>query len=217
MSERGFLEIGMSTEDARSRGRELGRLAVKTAGEGAGAAFELGVYAAQLEARILELQLQVGLDHLTGTKSRRALEATLEVELSRTRRAQTPTAILMVDVDHFKKINDEHGHGAGDAVLRAVGEALLEARRPTDSVGRVGGEEFALVLSNADELQALACAERARKAIEDLEVSGLSVTASIGVHVARGREEDVRSTFAAADEALYRAKRGGRNRVAVSC
>jgi len=214
MSER---TIERAAKDFRARARELAAAALSRT-NGVTAALEVAEYAAQLEARVLELQLAVGVDHLTRVKSRAAIEAFLDLELQRTARTAAPTSVLVVDVDHFKRVNDERGHAAGDEVLRAIGAALNSSRRATDAVGRVGGEEFVLVLSNSDELQAYHAAERIRQSIEALEfpgLPGLEVTASVGLAIARGATD--REAFVArADVALYHAKSGGRNRVHVA-
>jgi len=204
--------IDKAAADFAARGLELYRAATARAQDGR---LELAEYAAQLEARVLELQAAVGVDHLTRIRSRANLEAFLGVELSRTRRTLNPTALVALDLDHFKGVNDSLGHAVGDDVLRAVGAVLARETRPTDAAGRIGGEEFLVVLSGADELSAYAAAERIREAIAALEFPSapeLKVTASLGVHVERGADADAARAELKADSALYASKRGGRNR-----
>ena len=156
-------------------------------------------------------------DALTGWHNRRYLQSRLQEELARCRRERTPLTCLMIDVDHFKKINDTHGHLAGDAVLKGVVATVRERLRPGDVLCRTGGEEFALILPNTPEPASRHIAETARAAIEACEYSfdgtRILVTLSLGVALLSGA--DVPETFhQRADEALYAAKRGGRNRVA---
>lgn len=159
------------------------------------------------------------LDPLTGAHSRQTMMAELEREAVRARRTGAPLCLAMVDLDHFKRVNDTYGHGAGDRVLAATAARLLAHMRPYDTVFRYGGEEFLLCLPNADLTTAEAVCQRLRHAIGEapVEVEGsgsISITASFGVaYLASG---PVKNTVAAADQALYAAKRGGRNRVEVS-
>jgi diguanylate cyclase (GGDEF)-like protein len=126
----------------------------------------------------------------------------------------------MIDLDHFKKLNDRHGHAYGDRVLRAVGERISNAIRADDTPARYGGEEFAVLLRRADPKQAVEVAERIREQIgamsgEELGVNE-RVTVSIGVAVADSHITDPTSLLEAADAALYQAKRDGRNRVVLA-
>jgi diguanylate cyclase (GGDEF)-like protein len=125
----------------------------------------------------------------------------------------------MLDIDHFKKINDEHGHAAGDAILRQLAEILRHASRAEDMVFRYGGEEFAAILTNAPLKIALQIAERIRTQVEassfQWEGRKIPVTLSIGVAVAGGKDADGEALIRAADAALYQAKQSGRNRVAA--
>jgi len=151
-------------------------------------------------------------DGLTGVPNRRALETALHVEAERMKRTGTPFCVALLDIDHFKRVNDEHGHGAGDEVLRAVGGTLAAQARVTDTVGRWGGEEFLAVL-NGTLAGAQVFGERTRAAIEKVRCPPVErVTISIGLaEVQPG--ESVLEAMSRADKRLYEAKAGGRNRV----
>ena len=167
---------------------------------------------------LCELSLK---DPLTGLGNRRHFLSVLERTIDGVARSGDPSLLLMVDVDHFKRVNDTHGHQAGDMVLRAIGKAMAACVRPLDSVARYGGEEFAVVLPNCHTSFGATVAERIRATVEALVIpisSSLSiqVTASVGGAYA---PEWVRSTTALwterADLQLYRAKSEGRNRVCL--
>jgi two-component system cell cycle response regulator len=160
-------------------------------------------------------------DPLTGLSNRRHFNSVLERTTEMVARTGEPALLLMVDIDHFKKVNDTYGHPAGDQVLRAVAQALAKCVRPMDTVARYGGEEFAVVLPNCHTFFGGTVAERIRQTIQNMPValaSGqvLTVTVSIGGAYA---PEWVRSTAALwterADAQLYRAKHEGRNRVVL--
>lgn len=164
--------------------------------------------------------LENGRDPLTRALNRRFLPSVLGREISLAKKANTPLSVLMVDIDHFKGINDNHGHAVGDAVLRHTAELLLNTVRDSDFVFRYGGEEFLIVLVETDRRQASAIAERIRQLLAGQDVAMkdgavLSVTASIGVATHEGHP-DYEYLIDAADKALYRAKNDGRNRVAVA-
>jgi two-component system, cell cycle response regulator len=157
-------------------------------------------------------------DHLTGAYNRRHLDERLRAEIAFARRKGVDFALLLVDVDHFKRVNDRAGHAAGDAVLRRLVTALVASARPEDVVARYGGDELAVLCRDTDECGARALAERLRGTIAGLGLPSderpLEVTISIGVvswknHGFASPEE----LLAAADRALYAAKDGGRNRV----
>ena len=162
-------------------------------------------------------------DGLTGLANRRHFEDRLVQEVERSRRAQVPAALLMIDIDDFKQVNDRYGHIAGDTVLREVAAAIRESAREIDLAARYGGEELALILPGAD-LEGAACVgERVRTAIETrkLPIRGeggqpVFVTVSIGVAALGHGPEEASALVAAADEALYRAKRSGKNRTEVA-
>jgi two-component system cell cycle response regulator len=153
-----------------------------------------------------------GSDALTGLPNRRNFEETLERELTRAVRTEQPVNLLMLDIDHFKKINDTLGHQTGDAVLRGVAQRLSETVRAGDVVARYGGEEFAIVMPNAAIQDAVLLADRVLRAVEKLDVP---VTASIGIATYLRHAADADALVEAADRALYESKRAGRNRATV--
>ena len=159
-------------------------------------------------------------DPLTQLLNRRALTERISAEMERALRYDATLALLMIDLDHFKKVNDSYGHLVGDDVLRDVGQLLLETIRGSDIVARYGGEEFLMLLPETDDTGAEAFAERIRLAVQQHPFNGgaggtaLALTASIGVAVyPAARIESVEDLLARADAALYRAKADGRNRV----
>ena len=160
-------------------------------------------------------------DALTGLANRRHFELTLASEVDRVARAGEPALVLMIDIDHFKRVNDTHGHAAGDVVLREVALALAECIRPMDTVARFGGEEFAMILPNCAPSFAHAVAERIRSQVEQ-RVIAISIDQSVSVTVSIGggfAPQWVRSSallwVERADQHLYRAKSQGRNRVCL--
>lgn len=162
-----------------------------------------------------ELRERANKDLLTMLPNRPAISAALEQEISRCHRDHRTVGIILLDIDHFKKINDTYGHFAGDAVLRETAARLRGNMRPYDQVGRYGGEEFLVVLPNCDLEQAKNQAERMRQKLQmsAMLVDGaeLVVSASFGVTVSVASERDPNLFVRVADEALYRAKAGGRN------
>jgi diguanylate cyclase (GGDEF)-like protein len=171
-------------------------------------------------ARLHEtVERQAVTDELTGLANLRAFHTTLEREIERSRRFNTPLALVMLDLDHFKEINDEFGHQQGDEVLELVADVLRDFSRDIDAPARYGGEEFAVVLPQTDSEGAEQLAERVREAVERLEVPRvdgdgvLQIRASFGVAALPESASSGESLIAMADAALYRAKRGGRNRV----
>jgi diguanylate cyclase (GGDEF)-like protein len=160
-------------------------------------------------------------DLLTGLRTRRYLMEFLEREFARSQRHGARFALALLDIDHFKDVNDRFGHLAGDAVLRRVGEIVREGGRATDSAGRYGGEEILLVLCDAGLESASIRAERLRAAIEGAKVElpdgrRVHVTVSIGVAQFEPSDRSIEAVIEAADRALYRAKSSGRNRVEVA-
>lgn len=159
-------------------------------------------------------------DPLTGAFNRRYLDAHLPKMLARSKTSMKPLSTLMIDIDYFKKVNDNYGHDSGDTVLKSVASNIMNSLRPTDLVVRMGGEEFAVIMPETDLLSALTIADRLRERIEKLSVSirsgsqNLSVTVSIGgACIDEGEHSDVHALLKRADEALYKAKNSGRNRV----
>ena len=160
-----------------------------------------------------QLQVLATSDPLTGCYNRRSFFEEFDKAWQAAQRYDHPLSCLMVDVDHFKSVNDNHGHAVGDEVLRKVSAALREAVRETDFVGRYGGEEFCILLPHIDIDEAAQSAERIRELIEALEFPKLSVTVSLGASSVTLGAEDPQALMDQADKCLYFAKRGGRNQV----
>jgi diguanylate cyclase (GGDEF)-like protein len=167
-------------------------------------------------ARLLEqIQIVAATDPLTGVANRRTFENVLDREIARFRRTGESLALVMVDIDHFKSFNDTQGHQAGDETLRSVALAITDASREFDTVSRYGGEEFAVVLPLCSRAEASQVAERLRQAASSVRAA-IPVTASAGVAVFPFDGADADGLVRAADDALYAAKRGGRNRLAIA-
>lgn len=166
-----------------------------------------------------QLRLLASIDSLTGTHNRRHFLQLLEQELARFQRYSEPTALLMLDLDHFKHVNDHYGHAAGDSVLKAFCDHARRMLRRSDHLGRLGGEEFAILLPDTDAKGAIELAERLRQSIVDNPVDSGSekIRYSVSIGIARFHPDDgdADSILARADHALYRAKHGGRNQVAM--
>jgi diguanylate cyclase (GGDEF)-like protein len=173
--------------------------------------------AAELQRANTELAQQAASDGLTGLANKRALEQALARDLARADREKTVLSLVVVDVDHFKRVNDTHGHSVGDAVLRAVAALLQGALRKGDFVARYGGEEFVLVLPVTDTPQAMLVADRLRARLAQAAIpydgGTLTVTASFGVSSVRGPgcAGAAAELFERSDKALYLAKGAGRN------
>jgi diguanylate cyclase (GGDEF)-like protein len=160
-------------------------------------------------------------DALTGAFNRRHLQDRLSSEAAYARRHGTPLSLLLLDIDHFKQINDAHGHAVGDAALQQLAQALLALTRKEDVLARYGGEEFALVARGIQRDEVLALAERVRRSVEQqrliTEHGTLTFTVSIGVaHSETGADADTQGLLNAADRALYAAKDAGRNNVSIA-
>lgn len=175
------------------------------------------VRAAQLVAlrqTMDRLRAEADRDYLTGLANRRRFRTALGHELERWRRYRSPCALLLADIDFLKRINDAHGHSAGDVVIRHVADALTEHSRDNDTAARLGGEEFALLLAGADSAKAVVAAERLRQSVCAAPIEGIgTVTISIGVAACPSHAQAERTLYAASDAALYRAKSEGRNLV----
>ena len=176
----------------------------------------------ELQSALLEtrdkLKLQASHDPLTGLWNHEEILKTLGMELERSKREKTCVGVFMADIDHFKRVNDTHGHLAGDAVLRLLAERMKRSVRCYDVIGRVGGEEFLILAPDCDREEIAVLAERIRREVEaepfDTAEGMLDVTISIGAACSSmfpgATDEEL---YAAADEALYRAKDAGRNNV----
>lgn len=163
------------------------------------------------------LRAEADKDFLTGLANRRRFRNALGHELERWRRYRVPCALLILDVDYLKKINDTYGHSAGDVVIRHVASALTMSSRDNDTAARLGGEEFALLLAGADALKAAAAAERLRLSVSAAPLAGIgTVTISLGVSACPVHADSERALYGASDAALYRAKREGRNRTVIA-
>jgi diguanylate cyclase (GGDEF)-like protein len=183
-----------------------------------------GARVVDLQSRLLEtqkaLQHQATHDVLTGLGNRRMILDELAAELARATRDRRSLSIAIGDLDRFKEINDTYGHATGDMVLQIAAKRLQSALRTYDAVGRLGGEEFLLLLPGCDQVEAQEIAERARLAVSSESITGplgpIPISISLGVASRRPNERtEPVSLVAAADLALYRAKAGGRNRVSL--
>ena len=175
----------------------------------------------QLRQAAASLERLANIDALSGLYNRRAWHEKLEQEWVRARRYGRPPAVIMLDIDHFKLVNDRHGHQAGDDLFCAVAERLRETLRASDVIGRLGGDEFAVLLPEAGEEEAALVAEKMRATIAGrtfaLTSEPLSMTISVGVATAIQRlVRDPRELLRLADRALYAAKAAGRNGVVVT-
>ncbi|QEW06948.1 sensor domain-containing diguanylate cyclase [Nitrincola iocasae] len=168
-----------------------------------------------LEKANLELSKLSRTDHLTGLNNRGYWETCLQQEFERFIRTQQPTSLILLDIDHFKQVNDTQGHLAGDAVIRQLADIIRQMIRTTDIAGRYGGEEFGILLLNTPAVNAEILAERLRYAVETRPIAyegeQLMVTISLGVAAADNSFQDYQSWLEKADQCLYQAKESGRN------
>ncbi len=168
---------------------------------------------------VRELETMATTDGLTGLLNKRSMLEQSEQKLAAAVRFGRPLSVLVVDLDHFKRVNDTYGHDVGDVVIRGLAEILKRQKRTTDLVARFGGEEFVVLCEQTDEHGALLLAERIREELKctsfHSDTGRLSITCSLGISTfpAAGRSWD--ELFKAADDALYISKRGGRNRTTV--
>jgi len=160
-------------------------------------------------------ELRAATDVLTGLPNNRALQGHAKRMFAHASRTSTSLGVAILDLDHFKQINDNYGHGKGDEVLAAVGAALQATVSESDIVGRWGGEEFMILLADVDRAGAKGAAEKIREAVAKLKIVGVerAITASIGVAAMPDDGADITTLTRNADRALYAAKAGGRNRV----
>jgi len=165
-----------------------------------------------------ELKMLASVDELTGTSNRRHFYELANYQIKRHQRYQLPMSLLMLDLDHFKYINDAHGHQMGDKVLKRFADTLLSLLRNVDIVGRIGGEEFVVLLPECEESDALHKAGQICSCFDamsmDIDGQQLGLTISIGISVLQD-DETIDQVLDRSDQALYAAKRAGRNRVSV--
>jgi diguanylate cyclase (GGDEF)-like protein len=179
---------------------------------------DLTLLAKSFDAMRMRLAEQIGTDPLTGCLNRRALETRLRAEWRQAKRRGSTVAVLAIDLDHFKNINDTRGHPFGDVVLQELAGIMKATARDTDAVARVGGDEFVIVLPDTGWQGALTFAERMRRKVDDFSFGAASgpmgLTISVGVALARGTDPvSPEMLLQEADRSLYKAKTGGRNRI----
>jgi len=171
----------------------------------------------KLRQKISQLHGEADFDTLTGLANRRRFRVALTREMERWRRYGVPCALLLLDIDHMKKINDTYGHPAGDRALREIAETLSKVCRDNDIAARLGGEEFALLCANVDAAKGELAAKRLHEVLSQQDVEGVGhITVSIGVAACPDHANSERALYAASDAALYVAKNEGRNRIAVA-
>jgi diguanylate cyclase (GGDEF)-like protein len=184
------------------------------------ALFNFGFMVLLTQRLLLKLKRASRRDALTGLENRGAIDATVQHQWAQSSRGAAGFALLLIDVDHFKRVNDAHGHAVGDQVLEHVASVIAAQARQADSVGRYGGDEFIIVAPQSTLAGAAQAAERLRLAMEAEHIharaSNLRVTLSIGVAATTSDDVAVADVLARADHALYRAKAKGRNRVEVA-
>jgi diguanylate cyclase (GGDEF)-like protein len=184
----------------------------------------VGVSTARAQKRVRDIAAQLRLsattDELTGLCNRRFFMHSLDIEVARARRSGAPLSVAVADVDYFKRVNDRYGHAGGDEVLRALARIFEQIMRTGDVVGRLGGEEFAILMPDTDEIQARIACERLRGAIAGRKIrlpSGEEIAITLSTGIALLVPGDDRDKLVnRADTALYRAKEGGRNQVRLA-
>jgi diguanylate cyclase (GGDEF)-like protein len=164
-----------------------------------------------------KLTALANIDGLTGLINRRYFDRLAGAEWSRSKRYSRPLSVMIIDIDNFKAINDRFGHDAGDSVLKAVSAVCSAAKRESDSLARIGGEEFAMLLPETNDGESLIAAERllnrVRKCRPVIGPQTVAITVSIGIASASPTTSDIAALMKCADDALYQAKRCGRNRI----
>ena len=171
----------------------------------------------KLRLTIERLRVEADLDQLTGLANRRRFRVALTGEVERWRRYGVPCALLLLDIDHMKAINDKYGHPLGDVVIREIAGILAKVSRDNDTAARLGGEEFALLFAGIDGTKAEAAAKRLLSILAEQQIEGVgNISVSIGVAACPAHADSERTLYEASDRALYVAKNGGRGRVAVA-
>ena len=203
-------DIDILTELAHSAMREI--TLRKAFQESASTSLRLAEQLQKITELNQQLEVLATTDSLTGLHNRRAFEHSLSLEVDIVERRSTPLSLVTIDVDHFKQINDNHGHAAGDKALQTIATLLTSSARNIDVVARIGGEEFAVILPNTDAASSLAAAERMRATVANADWSDTPLTISLGIAMLL-KSETASSLLARADKALYSAKQNGRNRV----
>ena len=174
---------------------------------------ELIVARKELEAQAKTLVLMVSTDELTGLMNRREINLRAPELINQAKRYGHTIALLMVDIDHFKIVNDDYGHLEGDKVLKKLGQRLLTCGRQTDIIARFGGEEFIMLLPDTDLAHLILFCEKLHSLVSEIEVNNTPITVSIGVTISHGNQ-NLQNLTKQADAALYRAKNSGRNKTA---
>jgi diguanylate cyclase (GGDEF)-like protein len=214
LAARQALALGVPQEMHAAAGAGLGLMPLYLFGS---ALFNFGFTVLLTQRLLLKLQRASRRDALTGLENRGAIDATMHHLWAQSSRGAEGFAVLLIDVDHFKRINDAHGHAVGDQVLEHVAAVIAGQARQADSVGRYGGDEFIIVAPQSSLAGAAQAAERLRVAMEaepiHARASDLRVTLSIGVAGCTSEDLAVADVLARADRALYKAKAMGRNRV----
>jgi diguanylate cyclase (GGDEF)-like protein len=171
----------------------------------------------KLRQKIDHLRGEADFDTLTGVANRRRFRVALTREMERWRRYGVPCALVLLDIDHMKRVNDTYGHPAGDRVLREIAQTLSKVCRDNDIAARLGGEEFALLCANVDAAKGELAAKRLHEVLSQQHIDGVGqITVSIGVAACPEHATSERALYAASDAALYVAKNEGRNRIAVA-
>jgi diguanylate cyclase (GGDEF)-like protein len=182
--------------------------------------FNFSLAAIILGGTIERLRTMSETDQLTGLFNRRVMMRRLEEEHARFLRSGHRYGLISLDLDHFKRVNDEYGHGVGDQVLRSVSEVLKTCQRNTDTLARMGGEEFMLLVPLTEEAGAEIQAQRICKTIAETDLKtdagSLRMTVSVGVAIVLAADTTVKTVMTRSDAALYRAKEAGRNRVGLA-
>jgi diguanylate cyclase (GGDEF)-like protein len=208
----GSVEVVQLTRALRSLLRRVGFAEERTKE----AEFRASENALQFKEDISKLRQIADTDHLTGLMNRRAFLVAAEDAMDFCHRYKRSMATLMIDIDHFKKINDTHGHAAGDGAIKRVAEIIGDCIRTTDKAARFGGEEFVVLLREVDQATAQSLAERIRSTLESSTIGygslDISVKVSIGIAIIDPADRDVQDMIERADQGLYLAKNTGRNR-----